>query len=126
VRIQVVATPCQHWSIRSGFDRCKSLWTSWAVAGASNRVWFAGDTGYCPAFKEIGDTLGPFNLGYAHTTLRRVPCRLTRVSCVCVSCVSCVCRVVAQAHPHWCLLPARLHAATAHRSSGTIVITVTS
>lgn len=63
VRIQVVATPCQHWSIRSGFDRCKSLWTSWAVAGASNRVWFAGDTGYCPAFKEIGDTLGPFNLG---------------------------------------------------------------
>lgn len=68
MRIQVVATPCQHWSIRSGFDRCKSLWTSWAVAGASNRVWFAGDTGYCPAFKEIGDTLGPFNLGYAHTT----------------------------------------------------------
>jgi L-ascorbate metabolism protein UlaG (beta-lactamase superfamily) len=69
VRIQVVATPCQHWSIRSGFDRCKSLWTSWAVAGAHNRVWFAGDTGYCPAFKEIGDTLGPFNLGCAREKL---------------------------------------------------------
>jgi N-acyl-phosphatidylethanolamine-hydrolysing phospholipase D len=62
-RITVTATPCQHWSMRNGLDRCKSLWNSWAVTGASNRVWFAGDTGYCSAFKEIGDNLGPFNLG---------------------------------------------------------------
>lgn len=63
----------------------KTLWSSWAVqhkpadgsTGAS--VWFGGDTGYssippgasaeeiaqlppCPAFKEIGERLGPFNL----------------------------------------------------------------
>lgn len=24
--------------------------------------WFAGDTGYCPVFKEIGERLGPFDL----------------------------------------------------------------
>jgi N-acyl-phosphatidylethanolamine-hydrolysing phospholipase D len=26
------------------------------------RFWFAGDTGYCPVFKEIGERCGPFDL----------------------------------------------------------------
>ncbi len=63
VEIKVVGTPAQHWSLRSGFDRCTSLWGSFAVIGKYNRVWFAGDTGYCSAFKEIGRQLGPFTLG---------------------------------------------------------------
>lgn len=30
--------------------------------GASQRFWFAGDTGYCGVFKEIGQKYGPFDL----------------------------------------------------------------
>jgi N-acyl-phosphatidylethanolamine-hydrolysing phospholipase D len=30
--------------------------------GSAHRFFFAGDTGYCPAFREIGDAYGPFSL----------------------------------------------------------------
>lgn len=30
--------------------------------GAAQRFWFAGDTGYCGVFKEIGQKYGPFDL----------------------------------------------------------------
>ena len=53
----------QHWSSRKGSsDRRKSLWCGWAVMGAAQRFWFAGDTGYCGVFKEIGEKYGPFDL----------------------------------------------------------------
>lgn len=39
-----------------------SLWGGFAVLGKRTRFFFAGDTGYCPAFKEIGERLGPFDL----------------------------------------------------------------
>ena len=29
--------------------------------GSGPRVWFAGDSGYCPAFSEIGERFGPFD-----------------------------------------------------------------
>jgi len=32
------------------------------VLGERQRVWFGGDTGYCPVFAEIGQRLGPFDL----------------------------------------------------------------
>jgi N-acyl-phosphatidylethanolamine-hydrolysing phospholipase D len=47
------------------FDRNQVLWGSWAVIGAEEgdgRFWFAGDTGYCNAFEQIGRKLGPFDL----------------------------------------------------------------
>ena len=40
----------------------QSLWCGWAVMGAAQRFWFAGDTGYCQVFKEIGQKYGPFDL----------------------------------------------------------------
>ena len=40
----------------------KALWGSWTIVGASSRVYFAGDTGYCPGFKEIGEAYGPFDV----------------------------------------------------------------
>lgn len=52
----------QHWSSRKGWDRRASLWGGYAVLGSEQRFWFAGDTGYCPAFPEIGQRLGPFDL----------------------------------------------------------------
>lgn len=67
------------------FDRWHSLWSSWAVeevpsdqarTSSPKKVYFAGDTGYrtvrdgeneedqpvCPAFAEIGERIGPFDL----------------------------------------------------------------
>ncbi len=59
--LTIVCTPAQHGSGRTMVDQGRRLWSSWAVLG-SQRFYFAGDTGYYRHFKEIGDTLGPFDL----------------------------------------------------------------
>ena len=51
--------PSQHWSKRTLNDDNKSLWGGWVVCGPNNRFYFAGDTGYCPVFKQIGRMFGP-------------------------------------------------------------------
>jgi len=75
----VFCTPSQHFTGRLLVDRNKSLWASWAICGKKCRFFFAGDTGYrsvprdattqqqmnlpvCPAFKQIGNRLGPFDI----------------------------------------------------------------
>ncbi|XDV25144.1 hypothetical protein PO909_029112 [Leuciscus waleckii] len=55
-------TPAQHWCKRSPVDENKALWGSWTIVGPNCRFFFAGDTGYCSEFKEIGKRLGPFDL----------------------------------------------------------------
>ena len=54
--------PAQHFSGRTLWDRNRRLWSGWAVAGRDRRLYFAGDTGYYDALKEIGARLGPFDL----------------------------------------------------------------
>ena len=62
--LTVVCAPVQHWSARSLRDENRRLWASWAVLGQDRRFYFAGDTGYyAPIFREIGQRLGPFDLG---------------------------------------------------------------
>ncbi|KAF9997754.1 hypothetical protein BGZ79_008545 [Entomortierella chlamydospora] len=81
--VKVTCTPCQHFTGRSLTDKYKTLWASWVVqtipkneSEKSTKVFFGGDTGYryvpkgadedempyCPAFKEIGNRIGPFDL----------------------------------------------------------------
>ncbi|VDK82207.1 unnamed protein product [Dibothriocephalus latus] len=61
--VKIAFTPTQHWSGRmSYFQFFSSLWGSWAIIGPHHRAWFAGDTGYCAAFKEIGAKYGPFDV----------------------------------------------------------------
>jgi len=84
--MELICTPAQHTSARGPNDKDKSLWCSWIIREAKTEgrspksLFFAGDTGYrhvnsakptdeeedsmphCPAFKEIGDTYGPFDL----------------------------------------------------------------
>ena len=60
--VRVHCLPSQHWSKRSLTDDHRALWSSWAVTGSERRFYFAGDTGYFPGFKTIGDRLGPFDL----------------------------------------------------------------
>lgn len=62
--LEVTATPVQHWSGRSLFDRYDALWSGWSLRIQDFSVWFGGDTGYNDKqFKEIGARLGPFDLG---------------------------------------------------------------
>jgi N-acyl-phosphatidylethanolamine-hydrolysing phospholipase D len=53
--ITITATPAQHWSSRSLWDRNKTLWASWMLQIDDKTIWYSGDTGYNPfQFKEIG------------------------------------------------------------------------
>jgi N-acyl-phosphatidylethanolamine-hydrolysing phospholipase D len=59
--------PAQHWSARTPFDRAETLWGGWVVktpAGAAHpySLYFAGDTGYSPDFRDIGARFGGFDL----------------------------------------------------------------
>ncbi|EED13665.1 Zn-dependent hydrolase/oxidoreductase family protein, putative [Talaromyces stipitatus ATCC 10500] len=82
---RISCLPCQHTSARGPFDRAKTLWASWGVESGGKKVYFGGDTGYrsvtelkdvqddhaeeysnlpvCPAFKQVGELHGPFDLG---------------------------------------------------------------
>lgn len=51
----------QHFSGRL-FTNNTTLWSSWVVSAAGTRAFFGGDTGYHPAFTEIGQEHGPFDL----------------------------------------------------------------
>lgn len=60
--VRLVATPARHFSGRALVDRDATLWSSWAIIGAEQRVYFSGDTGMFPGFTEIGERLGPFDI----------------------------------------------------------------
>lgn len=92
ITARISCLPCQHSSGRSGFDRDKTLWCSWAVSSGTTAapetrksVLFLGDTGYRsvpklpadvddyahpydklpinPQFAQVGRLRGPFDLG---------------------------------------------------------------
>ncbi|HFK7186280.1 TPA: MBL fold metallo-hydrolase [Serratia odorifera] len=56
------ATPARHWSMRSLWDRNRSLWCGWVIYHPSLRFYFSGDSGYSERLAEIGDRLGPFDV----------------------------------------------------------------
>ena len=58
----VACAPAQHFSARGLSDRMRTLWCGWTVEARGRRVYFAGDTAYCPVFAEIARRRGPFDL----------------------------------------------------------------
>jgi len=60
--LKVHSVPIQHFSNRTLFDRNETLWSGWIVETKSAKIFFAGDTGYSPVFKEIGDRFGPIQI----------------------------------------------------------------
>ena len=86
--VTLTCTPSQHFSGRTIWDHGSSLWCSWTLqegtkeqnSKTAHKLYFSGDTGYrtvpqpglshdeeaalphCPAFAEIGERLGPFDL----------------------------------------------------------------
>lgn len=88
IQALISCLPCQHQANRGLFDRNMTLWSSWSITSGGKSVYFGGDSGYravpeevseadsvrhtpeihgkyphCPAFKQIGDLRGPFDLG---------------------------------------------------------------
>jgi len=60
--VEIIATPAQHFSGRGLFDRDKTLWCSYVLKTAGGNIFFGGDTGYAPIFKEIGERFGNMRL----------------------------------------------------------------
>lgn len=59
--MKITCVPAQHFSQRAFCDRNTTLWCGWVVRGegATGSVFFAGDTGYFPGFREIAARCGP-------------------------------------------------------------------
>jgi N-acyl-phosphatidylethanolamine-hydrolysing phospholipase D len=61
--VNVSATPAQHFTARTPWDRDRGHWCGWLIEGAGCSLWHAGDSGYCGAFQEIGQRHGPIDFG---------------------------------------------------------------
>jgi L-ascorbate metabolism protein UlaG (beta-lactamase superfamily) len=59
--LKLIAAPARHFSGRGISDRNKTQWASWIIIGKKEKVYFSGDSGYGPHFKEIGEKYGPFD-----------------------------------------------------------------
>ncbi|MFI6455237.1 MBL fold metallo-hydrolase [Streptosporangium amethystogenes] len=46
--------PAHHWSRRTVWDTCRTLWGGWVIASDDQTIYFAGDTGYGERFAQIG------------------------------------------------------------------------
>lgn len=57
-----VCTPARHFSGRTLTDRFATLWCSWVIESRQTKLFFSGDSGYGPHFRQIGDNYGPFDL----------------------------------------------------------------
>ncbi len=62
--LKFTLTPARHFSNRSLLDLNETLWGSWMIESADKKIYFAGDTGYSPLFREIGRRFGPVDLSF--------------------------------------------------------------
>ncbi|MEY2409315.1 MAG: hypothetical protein QOF48_1985 [Verrucomicrobiota bacterium] len=60
--LEVMATPAQHFSSRHVFDRDRTLWGGFVLTAGGQRVYFVGDSGYGPHFKEVGERVPGIDL----------------------------------------------------------------
>jgi L-ascorbate metabolism protein UlaG (beta-lactamase superfamily) len=60
--VQLTAAPAQHFSGRGLTDRNRTLWASWILQSGDNRIFYSGDSGYFPGFKQIGERFGGFDI----------------------------------------------------------------
>lgn len=59
--VQFTAAPAQHFSGRVG-GRNATLWSSWAIETERHKVFFSGDTGLTPEFRDVRGRFGGFDL----------------------------------------------------------------
>ncbi len=57
--VRVTLVPAQHFSSRTLWDRNRVLWGGFIVSGPSGNIFYSGDTGYGPHFREIARRFSP-------------------------------------------------------------------
>ena len=57
-KLNIQCVPAQHFSARGMFDRERTLWCGYLLQHPDATVYFAGDSGYGPFFREIGERTG--------------------------------------------------------------------
>ncbi len=60
--LPITLTPAQHFSARGPFDRNRALWAGFMLTVGGVHVYFAGDSGYAPFFRDIRQRLAPIDL----------------------------------------------------------------
>lgn len=60
--VRVTAAPSQHFSGRGLTGRNTTLWSSLVMEGPRHRVFFSGDTGLTPEYRDIAARLGKFDV----------------------------------------------------------------
>jgi L-ascorbate metabolism protein UlaG (beta-lactamase superfamily) len=60
--VHITLTPAQHFSARTPFDRNRALWGGFVVKSNDRRIFFAGDTGYAPHFRDVNARCGRIDL----------------------------------------------------------------
>jgi L-ascorbate metabolism protein UlaG (beta-lactamase superfamily) len=62
--IKISFVPAQHFSGRGLFDRNETLWGGFVIKYKSFKLYFAGDTGYAPLFKEIAERFDGIDMAF--------------------------------------------------------------
>jgi N-acyl-phosphatidylethanolamine-hydrolysing phospholipase D len=60
--IRLRALPARHWTRRRPWEKNRRLWCSYGATSDAIRVYFGGDSGYGPFYREIGERAGPFHV----------------------------------------------------------------
>lgn len=60
---EITFVPVCHWSRRKFMDLCKRLWGGFVIKTPNGqKIFYPGDTGYCPVFEEIGEIFEEIDL----------------------------------------------------------------
>ncbi|OPY83520.1 MAG: metal-dependent hydrolase [Syntrophorhabdus sp. PtaU1.Bin153] len=60
--VTITLVPARHYSSRTPWDRNRSLWGGFIISGQSGNVFYSGDTGYGPHFREIALRFAPIRV----------------------------------------------------------------
>jgi L-ascorbate metabolism protein UlaG (beta-lactamase superfamily) len=62
--LEITFAPTQHFSGRRLFSFDKSLWGSYVINVNGRKIYFGGDSGYSPHYKDIEHRYGPMDLSF--------------------------------------------------------------